>query len=556
MQLLIPSLSKGQYIIQIGTDGDFRGTEYSTWQLEIICSSGTAYPMLDKAVVVPDSDYILYAPEENIEWFEAVNKCEQLYGTTLATITTHYDFEEAINVINSAFTETSYYNVSVWIGLYSTMDQNWKWIDGTSCQYTISGNCIDDTHWLVNKPDVELLSNYNSSYIHRFGATLFVTVLAEHANKNILSGFEKWPFDVKHVGFVLCNAPKSRYNVQKCSINGCWYQQNKFSDYFIVGMLNPFIGYWNSTLFIIGRNQVHYTNWKLFDNDYIWHHTIYNHTNNEASQWNNARLYAQHESSLYMYGTYFNFELMCNQASLLRIDLSTLMTFRDDTDMRETIPLATKCIVADKNFVYVIQQARIFRYSMYTKVLLPAPRFNTRFTEKTACIITNDEKFIYIFSMSYDLDSYNQFMTVKYDLSTDKITHIQTSDTISNKPHSVMAVVAPDKNIYLHGCHASSWKTMKYDTQNESFTNTTIDINVPEKTDMPYYRSSKLIAVDDNILFMYSLNRNQNQILSYHSVTHEISINFKETKLANIWPSDAIDIRYFINDFTYFQKKK
>ena len=42
---------------------------------------------------------------------------------------------------------------NVWIGLTDGYTGNWEWIDGTPCDYTSTGNCIDDPHWSVGEPN-------------------------------------------------------------------------------------------------------------------------------------------------------------------------------------------------------------------------------------------------------------------------------------------------------------------------------------------------------------------------------------------------------------------
>ena len=61
----------------------------------------------------------------------------------------------------------------VWIGLTDKDNEGeWKWIDGTSCDYVNStGLCINDTHWNHGEPnnyggDEHCAELYSSSYFN------------------------------------------------------------------------------------------------------------------------------------------------------------------------------------------------------------------------------------------------------------------------------------------------------------------------------------------------------------------------------------------------------
>ena len=94
--------------------------------------------------------YFYIAPnEQHITWEEAENYCLSTYDTHLATIITDTDMEIARYLQNSEAHGIRY----LWIGLIDKDDdKKWEWIDGTSCNYTQTGLCIDDKHWQIGTP--------------------------------------------------------------------------------------------------------------------------------------------------------------------------------------------------------------------------------------------------------------------------------------------------------------------------------------------------------------------------------------------------------------------
>eukprot|EP01084_Bolivina_argentea_P079105 143544_1 len=478
-----------------------------------------------------------------IEWFEAESICETLYGTTLATIMTDEDMKNAFNVINDNFNIST--SVFVWTGLaqIGTHGSNWQWIDDSFCNYTTS-DCIDDYHSHQNQPD-------NSPNTNRSAAALFIT---EHTNHNNLPTFIDVPMVYDHEyqsdHFSICNGPNSKYNIKNCSGNNCWRHSSynhQFSDYQMESDLtrlsNPSIAYWNSTLFIVGTNEIHYTTMQPFDDNYVWHHHAYN----DIVYWNDDYMYAQHESILYIYGIQFNPIYYNDKPVLLRIDLNTLQSTQEDIFGLESFHFITHCIAASEHSVYFIQTGRILIYHTEdnTWSVIDTGYTNTgssafiEQTTTTSCTITNDQNFIYIF------DTYH---IAKYEINNGTFSDLQSSYVCFTRDAPVSAVAARDGNIYLHGCYVSALKTIIFNTINDEFQNTTIGIQRPNKSRLPYYRSSKIVAVDNNILYLYT--KTENGFLSSVAVTNNVSINFASTeKTEAVWPSDGFDIKYYINDF-------
>eukprot|EP01084_Bolivina_argentea_P039519 73034_1 len=557
IQLFLPALAEGKYILEIGADGDVNdiGHDYRPWQLKITCTTHIKEENIlniniSKTNKTTDHYYILSKPlSDHIEWFEAERKCEQLYGNTLATIITDEDLVEAVRIINNSL--GIYQNISVWIGLYA--DTDWKWINGINCNYTTSGTCIDDVHWGTNQPDGRLVSNV--SYLQRFGGVLLVT---EQGNDIKSNTFYDLPFDAdpQYNLFFLCNGHDSKYKVRSCTGHSCWRHEHQFSDHIIesdlVGLDNPFMLHWNSTLFIIGNNQVHYSNMKPFVNNYFWHHIQYN----ENNAWNNAQFYTQYESSVYIYGTVFDIDTLYNEVVLVHVDLNTLQTTQESVGFRENIPMFTKCIVSTENKVYFIQQKRMFIYSTNTKQLSIGSQFKKNIpifvqqSATTSCILSNDEQFIYIFAMTYHLDKYHlMFTAAKYDIATDTIINVKNSDKCLTRDGVVTATMARNNKVYFQGCDVAGWKTNVFNTIDDVFENTTVNIMDPSSQYLPYYSGARLVPVADNILRLFA--KHKNGFVSYSTVTDVVSINLKQTEvMTKVWPTDGFDIQYYINDFS------
>ena len=91
----------------------------------------------------------LFVPSKLI-WQEANDYCLSKYRTYLATIITDADIAIAQYLQNSEV----YGKDELWVGLTDSNNEGiWIWIDGTSCNYTQSGLCIDDKHWEDNEPN-------------------------------------------------------------------------------------------------------------------------------------------------------------------------------------------------------------------------------------------------------------------------------------------------------------------------------------------------------------------------------------------------------------------
>ena len=83
---------------------------------------------------------------EQKTWTEGQDFCKSI-GSNLATVTTKGQLEMVVSV-NEVYSITK-----AWIGLNDRDSEgNFSWIDGSSCDYTNTGLCIDDPHFAKGEP--------------------------------------------------------------------------------------------------------------------------------------------------------------------------------------------------------------------------------------------------------------------------------------------------------------------------------------------------------------------------------------------------------------------
>eukprot|EP01084_Bolivina_argentea_P038228 70688_1 len=459
------------------------------------------------------SNYVLIENMSMLTWSAAEIECEMEYGTTLATVITQEDMREAVELVGNDLS-------SVPVGLFRNIlknSNNWQWINGISCDYTGTGLCGDDLHWekgqaSMTKPHECRSSAYitNETFYHDSicgAAVLYSTIL--------------------------CNAPNGQYHVRNCSETvNCWTKMFGCNDTTLWTDLQNIvplqgkqpIAYWDSTFFVVGADSIHYTNIQLFDNAISWHTTIWNEFIHEYFVADN--LYVQHESSVWFFDV--------GAFKLFHIDLNNLNVSYYSVSPYELYFLyGIDCIVATHDHVYLYGRSLLI-----FNINSASWETSTHVTELQilTCSTTNDEKFIYLFTLHNTI--------VKYDIMSGNPTILNTtnlcnSDTVQlQRP---IAVTAGNNKIYLHGCDIASWRTLVFNPETDEFESNTIDIDIPSDTSL--YRTSGMTRFDDNVLLLMS-----NDLVVYSVITDLVSINFTDTA-SNIWASNGIDIKYYLNDF-------
>eukprot|EP01083_Nonionella_stella_P052125 138419_1 len=607
-RLIVPSMRPGRYLLRVsalGNDSDwaFIDTDYQdihdygSYYLKIVCVvdniNTSEANNLNKH---RKNTNFLLSGGTTLTWYNAERQCELLYGTTLATITTDIALMEAVQVINRTLGNYvlldiyGYSSILIWIGLHSSLDisnkSDWEWIDGTSCDYIKSGDCSDDLHW--DNDQFHPRKKLNAT--HDFGVALliqqlenttilptFVALQVHPANAYFGSLYERYPLS-------LCNAPDSKYSLRTCTDDDCWHTIYKFNSTimendFILSPwkksfstpFRPAIAYRHPVLFLVGDQQIHYAKMNVFNNDdLLWHHITYSAT------WINpyfeiTPLYAQYEQHLYVYGIQELFGGGYNGA-ILEIDLNIAAMLLSEQiqvipmNIKETYPLASKCMVSGYDSIYLVRSTQIIVYSKDTKQITSLKFDNFRVNdwatggdfimEPISCVMSNDEQFIYVFSLSFNEDTAeDQFMYSVYDIRSRNVVYknyaISTSCASVNTDTGVSIVMGKNDKVYVQDCNAAGWKTSVYDINtNGSFVGS-IDIDVLIKSNMPYYRLSQLTAIGDNALLMFGRDNLGYGFLLYYIITDLVSIDFENTATGYpIWPSDGFDIEYHLNDFT------
>eukprot|EP01084_Bolivina_argentea_P020541 38192_1 len=484
-----------------------------------------------------------------VTWQEAEAECEVFHGTTLATIITDDDMLQATQYVERLFTGIS--NISFWVGLYSnpvTNDTVWKWVDGTTC---------NSIHWDNGKPDSQRYQDQGTAYL----MTQTASFRAEGMRKSMTS------FGVQGL---LCNGPNSKYQPQNCMDKSqCWKMIQHFDDYILSFDANrqpetftPPIAFWNSKLFVIGLNKIHYSNIDIFGSEYTWNHQMYNEYN--ATTTIHSQRWSQYQSSLYLYVTNND----KTKDVLLHINLNDMQIQNYSVDHGSfTLNLDNideSCMVASADNVYIFNDQGIFIFNIRSsrwKVGSPSEGY---FGICSACAITNDAKFIYLFGTFYGVLRYNTDDEKTQYLSTVDLCSMQYgTQTRGYRPQILgRATTAINDKIYVHGCYVNSWKTLIFNPNIEAFEQDTIDIDYP--TDVASYRASQLAVMEDNVLLLlhaadpnvpvYSTAITSEFISLYFALTEVISINLTETiQLNSIWPSDGFVIKYNINDFSDYR---
>eukprot|EP01084_Bolivina_argentea_P243394 408036_1 len=504
-----------------------------TWNVYIVCGDNVADTNSVNGQQYTDQ-YIVQSLTAT--WFDAENHCENVIGTSLATIITDNDMEKAIiNIISSGHDYQST-NLSFWIGLYRFKNNIWHWIERMDCNYTLTQNCKDDSHWQMNQPD-ELPE---SKYMGHYGAVLFIPDISNPYNNTYLYDM---PFEDTNA-MVLCNGPVSNYTIPTCSETFCWKQEKHLSDFTMIldvfGISHPYVAYWNSTLFLFGERQIHYTKFQMYSNDFHWKHSVWTTDPNGIQIGENAN-YAQVGSSFYILIYVSNRVTYAYDRGLVHVNLDTLDVKQITTiTMDGAFPrTAYICMVADSKYVYLVRQGNIMHYQIASGQWTAAdfdydvPGFSE--TVYLNCIVTNDGKSIYIFSRTHSQDGAVAFWVIKYDTSLKQINYFNTTSLCMIEPVYATGIAGRNGKLYVPGCHPSAYKTLVFDPSIEEFENETIDIFSPLIDYMPDYRKSQLVIFDDNIL----LNVYQGyDVIIHFGVTNTISINFGETNVnTKIWPS-------------------
>eukprot|EP01084_Bolivina_argentea_P307411 531352_1 len=482
---------------------------------------------------------------------EAEILCEHIFATSLATITTKNEINDVLAAVdpNDEDWISTKGRHEMWIGLYNgpLTDNKWRWIDGKPCE---TDTCDLDS-WangqpFVSEEDYEWL---NGAYYNESGKFVAKT-------ENSYPPF-----------WFLCNAPDSNYTFHTCdSKANCWHNiqccndsnliddfQFKLRDdfmytlkpyqYSFLSLLDPEnntfappIAAWDSKLFIFGLHKVHYTDFKLFNAEYSWNSVSYsNWTTYNILQ--SIQKYAQYQYLVYFYDS----------------DLNKLITFNlnnmhfEITAVSEIKIGEINCMVAGEKQVYVVDEQKIAIYQITTNWWNVSADYIAKgylMTHPTACSITNDHKFIYVFSRTFRYGGSGN-PHIKYNTETNTFEYLSIVN--SCRAGYGKTITAPNNKMYFHGCYIQPFKTLIFDPETNLFIEETNGIN--SFTDPILFRKSQISVFDDNILVLL-LPTQSKSFSMYYMITDLISINLTDTTSENVWPSDGFDIKYYLNDFS------
>eukprot|EP01083_Nonionella_stella_P090064 251597_1 len=81
-----------------------------------------------------------------LSWTDAELFCEHQFGTSLAVMTQDMAVQDAWSLRDNLGANIK--ETNAWMGLNALeMDGNWTWYGNVSCNYVVSNNCVDDSHW-------------------------------------------------------------------------------------------------------------------------------------------------------------------------------------------------------------------------------------------------------------------------------------------------------------------------------------------------------------------------------------------------------------------------
>eukprot|EP01084_Bolivina_argentea_P212744 361568_1 len=563
-QIYLPKLKHGQYILKISGHGADYYHSYGRWHVSVTCNhcqysncSLSSYKLMKNTN---------HEPWQTPNEFYLTNST--LVRGTVATVITDNDIRSVFNILLEENVDINH-NITIYIGMYNN-GSTWKWNDGTPCDYTPSGDCVDDTHWGHDQPGK---SNYG---------VLKGTCLKLVYPKMFI--FEIDAVD-DQCDYTLLNAPLPHSCTNKLK---CWKKTGvryNFWDYywwadcecdrlFINKPLRTI--FWNHKLYVIGMTSIHYASIDGLFNESKWNYVYYKDAwNYWITSW--GQDYSSYKESLYFYTNnnsnpsyLLHINLETWDLKRIRIPLSFSVTVRwamyhmFSSGSFSSAPGRTMvCVVATQNDVYIFTVGQVLIYNIASGIWSSALY---EIDVITFCTASNDGGHIYTFGFLFG--TLNKFDTITN-------TYVATNAENICTTRLTMAVTARNDKIYLPGCSLNVWETLVFDIKSEQFELSTVDIDYPIEENMYEYERSQLVSIDDNILLLihptfgdtksiddyygwwgYELsveNVEATSIAFYYTITDLICINFQDTKIlknSSIWPSDGFNIKYYVNDFS------
>eukprot|EP01084_Bolivina_argentea_P147721 258393_1 len=552
IKIPIHSLSPDQYTLNIVSFVD----SFLAWSFDIKCCNNSIYTEKYTNII----EIAKYNNLPSWTWQVLGLVCEEYYGTTLATVKTNQDWHCVWEELNSNFVSFRQY---LFIGMHRDLisGNKWYWIDDTECDYMPDNRCLQHYYWSaegnvsVSQLQLGTYVLYESDVIRKKTSVW----LESFDTENIFELNEEHPYSEYGI---ICSTPESEYQPQHCTDkNNCWILTDCCNDTRLIDdtaldirYFAPSIAYWNDTLVVIGFNEIHYSTFDIFANIFNWKHIIYNNQN--YTQNYRQHLHTQWGKLLYIYAVLDSHDFFAKLICMNIGDPENIRHYNIVNIYHEDNSIWSEqtCMVANNDDIYFIlvtdKALSVFKYNVNTETG-EYPFYSNSYTLNgpVQCTLRYDMKFIYIF---YDISS-----IISYHMVSNTIQLIQLPRFTEYPVLDVLT--APNNKLYIQGIYTTSWKTIVFDSENQMFEENTIDIDIPKHSNIPFYRHSKLSVMKDNILLLlhstdhvypkYSLS-DTGSIYVYYTITESLSINFSKTISSKyVWPTDGVDIKYFVNDF-------
>eukprot|EP01084_Bolivina_argentea_P207406 353867_1 len=449
---------------------------------------------------------------------EAESECERQFGTTLATVLTQYDINEAMKLYNQS--EYDIVSVSLWIGWYRDISNGseWVWIDNRNDIYW-------DRSWNLNltqQPDEIFIS----SDTHRLGTVMCVTNSVDpkfHA------------LSANSVYYPLCNAPGYEYtypNLRSGAFINSWRPSELYLD-----RGNSF-AIWNRTLFIIEMNKTT-EQWMIKSNrvyGFTFDIVIFNYQKNISNKTVRNYWYTQYKSSFYLLVSYVTNAIIKFELTHINLNTNVIKTFNDPPLPWQLLFDPDICLVADQSRVFVLRASVMLLYDLETEQWSQS---NIWDDIPAACAIDKNDEFIYIFGLHQDV-------LYKYEIESGQIIILNEINICRNAIGS--AITAGNGKVYLYGCYIGSWKCLIFDTDIERFEQRWVEFKdyIMDGGFTTNNKGSKLIEVDDNVIAL--VHGEDVSYGVYYTFIEYIAINFDNTR-TTVWPSDGINLQFYISAF-------
>eukprot|EP01084_Bolivina_argentea_P095822 172266_1 len=423
--------------------------EYTKQYLLLIFGTGIVTAKINCFPVTSGSEYEIIPFTDKLTVKQAEFACEMILGTSLATIITSDDLINASKKLYSI--QQNEVNMTAWIGLYKdTLKTERNWMDGTPCNLlTEQYECPYYSHLAMDSEQVLFEQKQTG------------TILTFEEGKHV---FKDIPANEASSQSVLCNARTGNYPAPV----GCTEQVNCWGFLFKASYSQPpsneilIHAFWNKTYFEIRINDQNLTIINITANQQIiWYH----YSDNAAPKTITKRA-TQYKSGLYIPYSYVNEGGNVTVFEMLHITLDPIHAQKVPIFSYRSLTHCDLCVVADDKHVYVLGLKVMLINDMNAGEW--SQPIVTQTDVVSACVMDSDSKFIYIFG-------YQEYVLYKYDITLKAFIFLSELNLCSMRIGH--GITAPNGKAYLHGCYITSWKTLIFNMDTNTFEGTA-DINI------------------------------------------------------------------------------